>query len=94
MFKRMSTMGGRIENVDICMIGGANVLKDPDNIGKSNIDSITKLLKERQLRIKSQAVGGTQRRSLSFDIEKGCIFYTEGNNDKGLLWVAEEQNTE
>ncbi len=73
--------------LDTCIIGGANVLKRPnDTIGKKNIDSVEKLLEEKGIRICRKAVGGYERRTVLFDIEKGYITYTEGDSNEAILW--------
>jgi len=75
------------ENIEICLIGGANVLKRKnDHIGKDNLDSVKKLLSEKQLEIKAISIGGFERRTVLFDIEKGCIYYTVGDSKQKILW--------
>ncbi|MFH1504707.1 MAG: chemotaxis protein CheD [Candidatus Omnitrophota bacterium] len=89
MLKRIVFLGVDIEDIEVCMLGGANVLKRPgETIGKNNVDSIIEILRKRKIKIKAQATGGIERRSLSFDVERGTISYTEGGEDKGLLWIA------
>jgi len=92
ILKKIVSFGVDIKDIEVCLVGGANILKRTDDAtGKNNIDSTIEILRERKIMIKAQAVGGTARRSVSFDIEKGCIFYTEGDEDKGLLWQREAE---
>lgn len=81
-----------VHDIEICLVGGANVLQRPDDMtGKNNIDSIVELLRGRKLKIKAQSLGGTERRSVTFDVERGSIFYTVADEDEKLLWTAQEE---
>ncbi len=78
------------ENIEICLVGGANVLKrENDTIGKDNLDSVEKLLREKQIEIKAKAVGGFERRTVVFDVMEGCIYYTVGDSKQKILWKTE-----
>jgi len=89
MFNKMSSLGVDIKDIEICLIGGANVLMDSDDIiGKGNINSINEFLRKRQLKVQAQAIGGTERRSVSFDVGKGIIAYTEGDSEKMILQLS------
>lgn len=75
------------EKIDICLVGGANVLKQENStIGKDNLDSIQELLMGKQIEIKAKSIGGFERRTVIFDIMKGCIYYTVGDSKQKLLW--------
>jgi chemotaxis protein CheD len=77
-------------NIEVCLVGGANVLKDKDDtICRNNIDSVTNYLREKKIKIKEKALGGTERRSITFDIAEGVIRYTEGDSVEKLLWKVE-----
>lgn len=83
LFKRKA----KKENIEICIVGGANVLKrENDTIGKDNLDSVEKLLREKQIEIKAKAIGGFERRTVLFDIMNGCIYYTVGDSKQKMLW--------
>ena len=74
-------------NIEACIVGGANVLKrENDTIGKDNLDSIMKILREEHINIKAKSIGGFERRTVLFDIMKGCIYYTVGDSKPKLLW--------
>lgn len=79
-------------SLETCIIGGANVLKRPnDTIGKNNIDSVEKLLNEKGIRVCKKATGGYERRTVAFNVEKGVIHYTTGDSTQKILW---ERNSE
>jgi chemotaxis protein CheD len=83
LFKR----GVKKENIEVCMVGGANVLKRKnDTIGVDNITSVEKLLQDLHLRVCAKSIGGTERRTTNFPIEAGCIYFTEGDSKERLLW--------
>lgn len=69
------------------IIGGANVLKRPnDTISRSNIDSVEQLLDQHGIKASGKVVGGYERRTVVFDIARGCINYTEGESKQKNLW--------
>jgi len=87
MVSQLNKFGIQKENIEICLIGGGNVLKrENDTIGKDNLDSVEKLLLEKQLQIKAREMGGFERRTVLFDIEKGSIYYTVGDSKQKILW--------
>ncbi|QIA07112.1 chemotaxis protein CheD [Draconibacterium halophilum] len=78
---------GKVCQLETCIIGGANVLKRPnDTIAKSNIDSVEKWLDEKSINVCAKAIGGFERRTVLFDIEKGSIFFTVGDSKPKPLW--------
>lgn len=95
LVKRMTQLGVNIDDVEACLVGGGNVLKRKDDtICQDNISSVTNILNEKGIKIRAQAVGGTERRSISLDIEKECVQYTEGDSKRKILWSANERQRE
>lgn len=73
--------------LETCIISGGNVLKRPnDTIGKNNIVSVKKLLEEQGKKICAKDLGGMERRTDLFDIEKGCVYFTVCNSKQKTLW--------
>ncbi len=92
LLNQLFKKGVKKENIDLCIVGGANVLKRKnDTIGIDNVNSVKKLLKEEELDIKAEAIGGFERRTVLFDIEKGCIYYTVGDLHQKTLWQKESK---
>jgi len=92
MLSQLKKLGIEKENIEICLVGGANVLKrENDTIGKDNLDSVEKLLREKQLEIKAKAIGGFERRTVTFDIGEGCIYYTVGDSKQKILWQTKSK---
>ena len=76
---------GRIE---ACLVGAGNVLQKPnDTICRTNVESVTAILRTRGIPVRATRLGGTQRKSVSLDIQTGRVFAAEGDEKESLLWV-------
>lgn len=79
--------GANENNIEVCLAGGANVLKrKDDNIRQDIIVSVEELLKKRKIKIKAKSLGGTERRSISLDLDNGKVYYSVGDGPEKLLW--------
>ncbi|MBF0123260.1 MAG: PAS domain S-box protein [Candidatus Omnitrophica bacterium] len=93
LLKQMISLGADIGNLDVCLVGAGNVLKRlEDTTAKNNLDSITEILREKKIRIRAESVGGTTRRSVTFDIAHATVFYTTGDEEERLLWASRERS--
>ena len=89
IINRMTHLGANKDDIEVCLVGGGNVLKrEDDTICQDNIASVVELLDEKQVKIREKTVGGTVRKRVSLNVENGSIYYTEGNADEKLLWEA------
>lgn len=80
MLSEMARLGSKMEDVEVAVVGGANILRRPDDtVCGSNIESVLELLEKKHLKVKAQALGGTERRSISLDVERGIVSHSEGN---------------
>ncbi|OQX77720.1 MAG: hypothetical protein B6D61_06730 [Bacteroidetes bacterium 4484_249] len=87
LIDKMNVLGTKEKNIEVCLVGGANIMKrDNDTIAKDNIASVNELLRERNIKIKAESVGGTERRSVSLDVETGCVNYTVGDGAEKILY--------
>jgi chemotaxis protein CheD len=87
LFGQLESLDVKTENLEICLVGGANVLKrENENIGKDNLNSVKILLQQEQIEIKADEIGGFERRTVLFDIEMGCIYYTVVGSKQKMLW--------
>ncbi len=76
LLSKMTSCEVDINNSEICLVGGANVLKESDSmIAKNNLDSIIEILREKSVKVSAQAVGGTTRRTATLNIEHGSVFF-------------------
>ncbi len=74
-------------NIHVCLAGGANVLKrEGDDIGREIIASVKKLLKEKEIKIVAESLGGIMRRSVSLNGETGDVNIKIGDEAEKLLW--------
>ena len=82
----MTKSGSSPQKFDVCLAGGANVLKRKnDTIGADNISSIIGHLKKRGIKIRAKSLGGTERRNVSLDVENGNIYYSVGDGGEKLF---------
>ena len=85
--------GASSKNIEVCLAGGANVLKRPDDtIAKDVVDSVLNFIKEKKLTIRATALGGFERRTASLNTEKGIACYTVGDSSKKTLWKFNNEN--
>jgi len=93
LISEMNILGAKEKNIEVCLTGGANVMKRKnDTIAGDNIISANTLLKKRNIIIKAMSVGGTERRSVSLDVGKGLVNYTIGDgSEKVLCHFAEKK---
>jgi len=86
---KITRAGSSKDALEVCLVGGGNVLrKQDDTICKDNIESTTRLLEDRNIPIRATVLGGTERKGVSLDVGKGTVSYTEGEKREKLLWKA------
>ena len=72
-------LGAETSNLEVNLVGGANILGEgdiPDKVAKSVLDYLKKL----SIEPKSEEIGGKERRSIFLNIDSGKIFYSQGDN--------------
>ena len=90
MMELLQGMGASMNALEICLIGGGNVLKREDcRISSDNLFSIEKILRELGFTVKKHAVGGIIRRTARLDTGNGCVYYSEDGSEEKLLWKSE-----
>ncbi len=88
MIKMMVQVGAKKTYIETCLAGAGNVLeKEDDTICQANIESVTSILKEKAIPVRAAALGGTSRRTVSMDVENGCVSLTEGDEKETTLCV-------
>ena len=89
LFSQMNSFKVIKEDLELCIIGGANVLKrENDCIGNDNLESVERLLLEENIEIKARSIAGFERRTVLFDIEKGYVYFTVGDSKQEILWQS------
>lgn len=93
LIRRMNMLRTKGNNIEVCLVGGANVLKRKDDAtGLNNLSFVNDILKKERIQVKAKSVGGTERRSIALDVENGSIYYSVGDGIEKLLWQASEKN--
>jgi len=92
MLNMMAEAGSNKDDIDVCLVGGGNVLrKGSDTICEDNIRSTTGLLEERHIRIRAAVLGGIKRKGVFLDVENATISYTEGDEKEKPLWKSRKE---
>ena len=87
LISRMIALGVKEKNIEVCLVGGANVMNRKDDIiASNNIVSVNEHLLKRNIRIRARSVGGTERRSVSLNAKSGYVNYTIGDGAEKLLY--------
>jgi chemotaxis protein CheD len=87
MVDRMTRAGSDTGDIEVCLVGGGNVLKKKDaTICDDNIESTTELLQRMNIPIRNSVLGGVSRKSVFLDVETGRFSYTEGDGREKPLW--------
>jgi chemotaxis protein CheD len=90
LIKEMVGAGANKSDIEACIVGGGNVLKrKEDSVPANNIKSVIELLEKNNIKIRAEAIGSTERRTVHLDVEKGVIKYTEGDGAQEILWRFE-----
>lgn len=71
--------GIKAEDLEVNLVGGANIIGE-GSISEEIEGSVLDYLKKLGIEPKNKKTGGTERRSVSLDIESGKVFYTEGDS--------------
>ena len=89
LLNQMFEVGTSTDDIEVCLVGGGNVLKkEYDTICEANIESITQILKGKNIPVMASVLGRTKRKSVFLDVENGCISYVEGDEKEKILWQA------
>lgn len=83
----MLEAGSNLNDIEVCLVGAGNVLQNENNtVCDTNIESVTGILKEKNIPVKASVLGGTERKGVVLDTEAGSICYTEGDEKEKTLW--------
>ena len=87
LLQKLQKAGAAIQNMEVCLVGGANVLKRPnDTIASEVAKSVLENMGAHHLKIAAFSLGGTERRVALFTANKSAVYYTLGNSEPRLLW--------
>ncbi len=87
LIKELTESGAIYNNINICLVGGANVLKKKnDSIANDIINSIVNIIKRKKLPVKAISLGGFERRIASIDLINGIVLCKIGDGAENMLW--------
>ncbi len=87
LLSKLYESGAQNSNIEICLIGGANVLrKEDDFIAEALVISVVKTIGEKKLKIRASSLGGFERRSVRLDLETGVVYFIIGESTEKVLW--------
>jgi len=90
----LKSLGSKKANIEICLVGGANVLrKENDTIADNLILSIFEILERKKLSIKATSLGGYERRTAKLCLNSGRVTFTLGDNSEAELYNFFTRNT-
>jgi len=90
LFESVKKLGADISNLEISIVGGANILQEGD-VPDKVIESVLDYLKKLHLELNCMRVGGIERRSAFLNTTSGEVFYTEGDNTTRILLTKIEK---
>jgi len=83
----LKSSGSNKANIEICLVGGANVLrKENDTIADNLIFSIFEIMERKKLSIKKTSIGGYERRTAKLWLHSGRVTFTLGDKSEEELF--------
>jgi len=90
----LKSSGRNKANIEICLVGGANVLrKENDTTADNLIFSIFEILERKKLSIKRTSLGGYDRRTAKLTLDTGSVTFTLGDKSEAELFNFITGNT-
>ena len=83
----LKNLGVPEKNIEICLVGGANVLrKENDNIADQLIISVYEILEKKKLNVIASSLGGYERRTAKLNLCSGIVNFTVGDSLENKLY--------
>jgi chemotaxis protein CheD len=94
LLDEFEALGSRCSNIEICLVGGANVLKkENDTIADDLIFSVFEIVMQRNLRIRRTSLGGFERRTATLFLHSGIVTFKLGDKNEQELFNFISVNT-
>ncbi|MEA3504092.1 MAG: chemotaxis protein CheD [Bacteroidota bacterium] len=95
LLDELKKSGSKNANIEICLIGGTNVLrKENDTVADKLILSIFEIMEREKLRIKRTSLGGYERRTAKLYLHSGIVTFTIGDKSAAELFNFIADNKE
>lgn len=86
LINELNLLGDPKTNIEICIVGGANVLRiEKNNIAKDLTNCVLEIIKKKELTIKATSLGGFNRRSAQLEIDLGIVRFSVGDGMNKIL---------
>lgn len=87
LLARAAKLGATKKRMNVRLIGGAHVLDDQGffNIGKKNHVAVRRVLWREGILVQSEAVGGSESRTVWLDVSTGKVRIRQGGREAELL---------
>ena len=87
LINELKNLGVHKKNIEICLVGGANVLrKENDNIAMQVVNSVLDILEKKKLNIIASSLGGYERRTVYLNLNSGIVSFTVGDGVENKLY--------
>lgn len=87
LIKELKFLGTLKTSIEICLVGGANVLrKENDTITKDLLSSIFEIIEQKKLSIVKTSVGGYERCTAKLSLHSGVITFKIGDKNEDELF--------
>ncbi|MEA3447570.1 MAG: chemotaxis protein CheD [Bacteroidota bacterium] len=94
LLDELKKSGSKKANIEICLVGGANVLrKGNDTTADNLIFSIFEIMERKKLSIKRTSLGGYERRTANLYLHSGIVTFTFGDKSEAELFNFITGNT-
>ena len=83
----LNLLGTKKTSIEVCLIGGANVLRnESDTITDRLISNVLEILEKKKLVIRKTSLGGYQRRTAELNLYSGNVAFTIGDKSKKIFY--------
>lgn len=87
LLMELKLLGAAKTSIEICLVGGANVLrKENDTIAKNVVSCIFETLEKINIMIKETSLGGYERRTAKLCVHSGIVTFTIGDKNEEELY--------
>ncbi|MEA1874556.1 MAG: chemotaxis protein CheD [Bacteroidota bacterium] len=94
LLDELKKSGSNKANIEICLLGGANVLrKENDTTADKLIFSVFEIMERKKLSIKRTSLGGYERRTVNLYLYSGIVTFILGDKSEAELFNFIHGNT-